>query len=443
MKVTPRKACADVLYSVYKNKAYLNEELKKLRKNNDFSPVDYRFINEIVTGVVKNKIRIDYIIGKNSSIKLNKISLYVLCLLEIGVYQLIFMDKVPESAAVNETVKLTKTRSLSRSTGFVNAVLRSVIRTKDSISYPDDKLMYSGVYYSIPQWLLMRWEKEFGSDFTCDLCRAFCEKSDLFMRTNTLKTDANTLCQSVLKEGIDASVYKNKNSNIDYLVECKNMTSLSELSQYKDGLFYIQDFAAALTVEALDVSEGMFVVDTCAAPGGKSTHIAEKMKNKGKIISFDIHENKLAVIKENASRLGIDIIYPKANDSRVLVPELVDKADRVLVDAPCSGLGILKRKPDIKYFRSPDDISSLAKIGYEILETSSKYLKKDGILVYSTCTIEKEENDDVINKFLENNKNFEKVTIDCYDKENSGSITLFPNTDFCDGFYICKLKRIE
>ncbi len=443
MTVTPRKACADILYSVYKNKAYLNEELKKARNNYNFLQVDYRFINEIVTGVMKNKIRIDYIISKNSSIKINKISLYILCLLEIGVYQLLFMDKVPESAAVNETVKLTKTRSLSRSTGFVNAVLRSVIRTKDTISYPDDKLLYAGIYYSVPQWLLKRWEKEFGYDFTCDLCKSFCEKADLFMRCNTLKTDAKTLCESVAKEGIDAFVYKNEKSDIDYLIECKNMTSVSELSQYKDGLFYIQDFAAALTVEALDVSEGMFVVDTCAAPGGKSTHIAEKMKNKGTIISFDIHENKIALIKENAARLGIDIIHPKANDSRVLLPELINKADRVLVDAPCSGLGILRRKPDIKYFRSPEDISSLAEIGYEILLNSSKYLKKDGILVYSTCTIEKEENDDVINKFLENNKNFEKVTIDCYKKENNGSITLFPNTDYCDGFYICKLKRIE
>lgn len=443
MTVTPRKVCADILYSVYKNKAYLNEELKKARSKYDFSQVDYRFINEIVTGIMKNKIRIDYIIGENSSIKLNKISLYILCLLEIGVYQLIFMDKVPESAAVNETVKLTKTRSLSRSTGFVNAVLRSAIRTKETISYPTDKLHYASIYYSVPMWLVKKWETEFGCDFACELCKAFCEKADLFMRCNTLKTDAKTLCESLVKEGIDASVYNNDNSPINYLVECKNMTSLQELSQYKDGLFYIQDFAAALTVEALDVSEGMFVVDTCAAPGGKSTHIAEKMKNKGKIVSFDIYENKISLIKENAARLGIDIIHPMVNDSRILMPDLIDKADRVLVDAPCSGLGILRRKPDIKYFRSIDDISSLAKIGYEILENASKYLKKDGILVYSTCTIEKEENDDVVNKFLQNNKNFAKVAIDCYKKENDGSITLFPNTDNCDGFYICKLKRIE
>ena len=160
MTVTPRKVCADILYSVYKNKAYLNEELKKARSKYDFSQVDYRFINEIVTGVMKNKIRIDYIIGENSSIKLNKISLYILCLLEIGVYQLIFMDKVPESAAVNETVKLTKTRSLSRSTGFVNAVLRSAIRTKETISYPTDKLRYASIYYSVPMWLVKKWETD-------------------------------------------------------------------------------------------------------------------------------------------------------------------------------------------------------------------------------------------------------------------------------------------
>lgn len=440
---TARKKCADVLCNVYRNRAYLSEELKKLRKTCDFSSADMRFINEITTGVLKNKLRIDYVISCFSSIKLKKISDYILCILEIGVYQLMFMDKVPVSAAVNECVNLTKTKALRRSAGFVNAVLRKAAQCAADVEYPTDRAEYISVYYSVPRHFVDRWIADYGIDFTQDLCASFLKKAPLLLRCNLNRCTADELMQSLKDSGADAQVYKNSISPIDYFVSCGGTDSLTQLDAYKKGYFYVQDYAAALTVEALCPKEGQTVVDACAAPGGKTTHMAEKMKNRGKIYAFDIHEHKLGLIKENAARLGADIIETRCADSSQPDKSLIDTADAVLVDAPCSGLGILRRKPDIKYFRTEADIDSLARTGYDILSTCSRYVKKGGFIVYSTCTIDGRENGAVTARFLEENKNFVKVPIDIINEENDGDITLFPNVHDCDGFYICKMQRID
>lgn len=438
-----RKKCADVLYSVYKNQAYLSEELKKVRKTGDFSSADMRFINEITTGVLKNKLRIDYVISCFSSIKLKKISDYILCILEIGVYQIMLMDKVPTSAAVNECVNLTKAKGLRRSSGFVNAVLRKVSQSAGVIEYPFDKAEYISVYYSVPRHFVDRWIADYGVDFTENLCASFLERAPLLLRCNLNRCTVDELVQSLRDSGAQAHVYKNSISPIDCFVSCGGLTSLTQLDAYKKGYFYVQDYAAGLTVEALGPKEGQTVVDACAAPGGKTTHMAEKMKNRGKIYAFDIHEHKLDLIRENAARLGADIIETRCADSSQPDESLTDTADAVLVDAPCSGLGILRRKPDIKYFRTESDIESLARTGYGILENSSRYVKKGGFIVYSTCTIDGRENGAVTQKFLENHRNFVKVPIDCVNVENDGDITLFPNVHGCDGFYICKMQRID
>ena len=440
---TARKKCADILHSVYGNKAYLSEEMKKLRKNSDFSSADMRFINEITTGVLKNKLRIDYIISCFSSIKLKKISDYILCILEIGVYQLMFMDKVPVSAAVNECVNLTKTKALRRSSGFVNAVLRKAARCGSKVEYPADRAEYISVYYSVPRHFVDRWIADYGADFTEDLCASFLKKAPLLLRCNLNRCTADELVQSIKNSGADAKIYKNSVSPIDYFVSCGGLASLTQLDAYKKGYFYVQDYAAALTVEALNPQEGQTVVDACAAPGGKTTHMAEKMRNRGRIYAFDIHEHKLAVIEENAARLGADIVKTRCADSSKPDELLIGCADAVLVDAPCSGLGILRRKPDIKYFRTEADIDSLARTGYDILKNCSRYVKKGGFIVYSTCTIDGRENGAVTAKFLEKNKNFTKVPIDCVNIDNDGDITLFPNVHDCDGFYICKMQRID
>ena len=444
MNVNARRVAADILFNVYKNNAYLNEELKLLRAKSVLGETDIRFVNELTNGVIKNKLRIDYIISKNISIKLKKVSLYVLAIIECAVYQFIYMDKVPNSAAVNEAVNLTKTRNLRKSSGFVNGVLRNIANNYINTKYPEQKNEFLSIYYSFPVWLVDRWIKEFGEERAENIIIALNEKSDLCFRANILKTDVNTLVDMLNGEGCDAQIFNHeKCTDIDYLAMCNSVNNIQSLKSYKDGLFYVQDFAAALTVEVLDVKPGMTVVDMCAAPGGKTTHIAEKMQNQGKIYAFDIHEHKINRINENACRLGINIIEAKAADSTVNINSLNGMADRVLVDAPCSGLGIIRRKPDIKYSRTTEDLSTLSKIGYNILDNAKNYVKTGGIIVYSTCTIEKCENDDVIDKFLDNNKNFIKRKITSYNKTNEGSITLYPDIDDCDGFYICKLEKVS
>ena len=441
MSITPRKTCADFLHSIYTKGAYSSAELNKIREKYNFSPVDLRFIKEITFGVLKHKIKIDYIISQNSNIPLKKISPYVLTILECGVYQILYMDRVPNSAAVNESVKLTKTKNLSRTSGFVNAVLHSVIRNADKIEYPKDEIEYISTFYSIPLWMCMRWADEFGVEFTKNLAKAYLEDSKVVLRCNTLKIEPNELINSLQKSGVEAQILKNPIIDMPYLICADNLSNIENLSEYTNGYFYIQDFAASLTVEIMDLKKGETVIDMCAAPGGKTTHIAEKMENYGTIYAFDIHSHKIKRIEENAKRLGIDIIDAKCHNSTEPIEKLYEIADKVLVDAPCSGLGILRKKPDIKYFRKKEDILELSKISYDILECASKYVKKGGTLVFSTCTIEKEENSLVVEKFLKNNKDFCKVSIDCVNKENDGDITLYPNVDGCDGFYICKMMR--
>ncbi len=442
MTDNPRRAAADILFKVYKNGAYLNEELNNLRRNRTLSNADMRFVNEVTNGVIKYKLRLDYIIGKNSSVKVKKIAPYILAILECAVYQIIFMDRVPESAAVNEAVKLTKTKNLSRSSGFVNGVLRSVASSYDDVDYPKTKAEYLSVYYSYPMWLVEHWIEEFGVERTEALLNAFEQRADIVLRCNLLRTDVQKLIESLNNDGCAAEVFSKVGFHINYLAQCSQINDIIGLNSYQDGWFYVQDFAAALTVEALDPKPGMTVMDMCAAPGGKTTHMAEKMNNMGRIFAFDIHSHKIDTINENASRLGIDIISAECGNSAQFDIRFEAVADRVLVDAPCSGLGVLRRKPDIKYSRSLDDIYQLADTGYAILENSAKYVKPGGILVYSTCTIERGENDVVTDRFLAKHPEFKKVALDICDRENDGSITLYPDTDGCDGFYICKMQRV-
>lgn len=443
MNINARKLCADVLLSVYNNNSYLSETLSSLRKKYDISPIDMRFINEVTHGVMKYKIRIDYIISKNSSLRLKKISQYILCILECAVYQIIFMDRVPNEAAVDEAVKLVKEIGQNRACGFVNAVLRSISSNGGNVSYPENEIENFSTYCSIPLWLAKRWENQFGMEEAKKIAKSLLNKGELMLRCNTLKTSPEVLIESLNGHGINAKVHNNQMTDIGYMIECSNMNNLEKLPEFENGHFYVQDFAAALTVEVLAPKSGETVIDMCAAPGGKTTHIAEKMGNNGKVIAFDIHEHKLKRINQNAKRLGIDIICASTSDGTMLREEYRGVADRVLVDAPCSGLGVLRKKPDIKYFRKEEDISELSKTGLSILENASKYLKCGGILVYSTCTIDPCENEDVTKEFLSNHPDFCLEPIKEYNKDNDGCLTLYPHTDGCDGFYICKMKKIR
>lgn len=443
MKINARKLSADVICSVYNNNSYLSEVLSSLRRRYELEPIDVRFINELTHGVMKYKIRIDYIISKNSTVRIKKISDYVLSVLECAVYQIVFMDRVPNEAAVDEAVELIKNSKYSKASGYVNAVLRSIASNGAKVEYQSDEVENFATYCSIPLWLAKRWIEQFGMNNAKALAKSFLQKDTLTLRCNTLKTTAKVLVQDLNNNGLNAKIYSNDKTNIDYMIDCANMSNLDKLPQFVDGHFYVQDFAAALTVEILDPKKNETVIDMCAAPGGKTTHIAEKMGNEGKILAYDIHEHKISKINDNAKRLGIDIIDAHVGDATVFTKELCGIADRVLVDAPCSGLGVLRKKPDIKYFRNEEDIFALARTGSAILENASQYVKDDGILVYSTCTIDPVENEYVIKQFLDKHDDFKLEPIKQYDKDNDGYLTLYPHKDGCDGFFICKMRKVR
>ena len=434
-----RKAAANILFEFFKNNTPVSEAMNVFRKESSMEARDIRFVNEIVNGTLRNLDYIDYIIAAFSSIKLNKISAYILCVLRVSSYQILFMDKIPHSAAVNEAVKLAK-KSNYRVAGFVNAILRKISQEAETVVLPADKKKYISTRYSYPEWIVDMWYDRLGDEAE-QLALAMNQKPDTFLRVNTLRTSADELAKILNNDGWKCNVYSSKDfKDIDYLICAQKIESITSSQAYRDGLFYIQDSAACYAAHILSPKENDTVLDMCASPGGKTTHLAQIMNNKGKVIAFDVSENKIERIRQNAQRLGINCIEAMVWDSTVPKPELEGSADCILVDAPCSGLGIIRKKPDIKYSRKPEDISALAKISLDILSVSARYLKSKGKLVFSTCTTTQEENEGVLFEFLRLHPEFHLVPIDS-EIENEGYITLYPHRNCCDGFFISLLTK--
>ena len=414
----PRETALLILYKTQFEGAYANLELKS-----SISPEtdkrDRAFITSLVYGVMSRRLTLDYIIEQYSKIKMKKLSKYIHIILQMGLYQIFFTEKIPQSAAVNESVKLASRYGHRASAGFVNGILRAA--ASNGIKYPADGIKRLSVMYSFPEWICEKWVRELGESFTEEMLAALNSEPQLTLRPNRLKITAETLADRLQKNGAQAEV---KNG----AVVCSGLNvGADEL--YKQGFYTVQDRAAMTAAETLAPKAGELVIDMCAAPGGKTTHMAELMENEGKILAFDIHEHKIHLIEENAERLGISIITAQKADASKPRAELAGTADKVLCDVPCSGWGIVRRKPDIKYNRSPED--SFFEIQYAILKSGAEYLKTGGELVYSTCTVEKSENEGVTGFFLENNTDFEKV----FEK------TYYPNVDGTDGFYICKIRK--
>ncbi len=425
--VNARETALLTLYEIEYNSAYSNMALKEALIS-DVSGLDKAFITTLVYGVVRRKLTLDYIISRYSKTKIKKMSKFVLLVLRMGVYQIYFMDKVPDSAAVNESVKLAK-RYCGKSAGFVNGILHSVIRGRESLEYPDDKVKFLSVKYSFTEETVKNFMQY---DFCEELLEALNKEPKTTIRINRLKGTDFALANIELEKS-PLYEYARTVSGFD----------ISSSVEYKEGKFIAQDVAAMMAVEALGPKKGDHVIDVCAAPGGKTTHIAELMENEGRISAFDIHPHKVEIIRKNAQRMGISIINAEVNDAAVLSEDLIETADKVLADVPCSGLGIIRRKPDIKW--NKENISELPALQYRILENAARYLKSGGELVYSTCTLNKKENEDVICEFVKNNKEYEFVKIELpgtLARENSGYITLYPNIDNTDGFFISKIKRV-
>ncbi|HZK01155.1 MAG TPA: 16S rRNA (cytosine(967)-C(5))-methyltransferase RsmB [Tissierellaceae bacterium] len=441
----PREIALMVLLEINVQNAYSNIQLNE-SLSRDIDTRDENLVREIVYGIIENRVYIDYVISNASKIKLKKIHSIILEILRIGIYQILYMDRIPNSAAVNESVKLAKKYGHKGTIGYVNGVLRAISRDPDKYTYIDDsnKIDYISIKYSHPKWMVARWIGEYGFEFTEALCKANNETPSLNIRVNTLKTSKNDLISSLHNKGINLkeALYARDCLIVD---QAQNITDLDE---FRDGLFTIQDESSMLVAQIMNPQKGSNVLDVCSAPGGKSTHMAQIMDNKGLIISRDIYEHKIHLIDENVRRLGIDIIKTETMDALEKDENLIGKMDYILLDAPCSGLGLVRRKPEIKWNRSEDDIATLSKLQYDIIMNVKDYLRVGGVLVYSTCTIEKDENINLIKRFIEENPNYSLTNIeDNFDYKakldtlQEGYIQLFPHIHKTDGFFIAKMFR--
>ena len=422
-----RELALNVLYKVEVGEAYSNTTLDKELNNCDLSKLDKALASEIVYGVLTWKITLDEIIQRYSSIKLKKISDWILNILRIGIYQIVFLDKIPESAAVNESVNLAKKYGHEASARFVNAILRKI--SKDEV----DKLMdylktkpktdyeLISILTSHPIWMVEKLLEDYDKKFVTELLNANNITPDLTIRANTLKTSREELKKLLDLKHVDCRLGNLQDSII-----------VKKLNNFDSQLYVVQDEAAQLACLKLAPKENEYILDACAAPGGKATYLAQLMKNTGKIDAWDLHEHRAKLIKETASKLGITNITARVADASEYHTQLYEKYDRVILDVPCSGLGVIRKKPDIKWTRKLEDLDSLIHVQKMILECCSAYLKTGGILIYSTCTVLKDENENQIDRFLTKHKEFKLLE----------EINLFPNVNGTDGFYIAKLQKI-
>ena len=423
-----RTAAIKVVFEVNERGAYSNVALSKILRTEKLSDIDRRFCTELVYGTVKAGVSIDWIISKYINRPLKKIDPKVAAILRVGIYQIFFLDRVPNSAAVNESVEIAKKINIG-SGKFVNAVLRSAVREPNKAIFPTgDTAEAIALSMFHPQWLVERWIEQFGVEQTKAICTADNKEPPLVLRVNILRLSRIEILENLQKQGIDVM----PSTLTEEGIICSGAGSLDNLDALQQGLCQVQDESSMLVAHELAPQPGEFVIDCCAAPGGKTTHIAELMKNSGHILAIDIHEHKIKQIKSNAARLGIKIIETFLLDARKIGDEFAGRADRILVDAPCSGLGVLRRKADLRWKKMPNELKELPLLQSEILNSAAQALKSGGTLVYSTCTLEREENEGVIEKFINSHGNF---TL-----ENKK--TLLPHVDGTDGFFIAKLKKV-
>ena len=448
IQINPREIAAEVILEVINEGAYNNMALRKALKQNGAMPQkDRALVTIIVNGTLRNIFYIDHVIQTFSNTKIEKMKPWILAVVRTAVYQMLFLD-IPDSAACNEAVKLVEARGLGALKGFTNGLLREIGRKKDNIILPDENTAeYLSVKYSHPLWLIRMWTAYYGYDVCHKLCEANNQAPDVTIRVNTCKTDANRLKQELLADGIEVKDGK----LCENALHLKMTSDLTRVNAFQRGKFYVQDESSQLAVQILNPKKGERVLDLCAAPGGKSFLIAQEQEDCGDVVSCDIYEHKVELIEDGASRLGLKSIKAVENDATQLNDSFLSSFDKVLVDAPCSGLGLIGKKPDIRLKKSGDEIDSLVPIQKTILENGAKYVKVDGILMYSTCTLSKKENEKNIEWFLKNHPEFEPVDFSAQlpeklrqsQEENAknGIAILFPHVSGTDGFFIAKLRR--
>ncbi len=445
-----RESALRALIEIDEKDSYARQARNRILDSGDLALRDRAFCTELILGVTKHRKTIDHIIETFSTRPVRKMDPVTRNTLRLGVYQISYLERIPKHAAVSESVALAKKYAHIGSAGFVNAVLRSFLRKPDAIRFPDpvyDEVSYISLKYSHPEWLVSRWIKRFGDEETIRLCQANNEEAPLTVRTNTLKTTRDALVKELGLGGFEA----HPSHLVDEGIEVRNTGNLFGHELYLKGMFFAQDIASMLVAHALAPEPNECVLDVAAAPGGKTTHIAQLMEDRGKIIACDAYDHRLEFIKSNLERLGISSVRPVLCDSRNLPEDIkAIEFDKVLLDAPCSGTGVLRRRADLRWQRTEEDLERLVVLQRELLESAAHQVKSGGVLVFSTCSIEPEENSELISDFVSEHPEFSVENVQPYlpvgfktafQEQGKPYVNTYPHIHRIDGFFIARLIR--
>ena len=442
-----RELAMDILVDIDKKKGLSHLVLSDTLKNYQYlDKKDRAFLTRLCQGTIEYQIQLDYIIDQFSRTKAKKCKPVIRAILRMGVYQLKYMDHVPDSAVCNEAVKLAKKRGFRNLTGFVNGVLRTIARNMDQIIYPDmqkEPVKALSIRYSMPEWIIRYWLNDYDMQTVQTMLESFLTISPLTIRVQFTNGSKEELLQRFAEDQITAE----DGSFMSEALKISKFDHLEDVKAFEEGRFQVQDESSMLVGRLADPKEGMFVIDVCSAPGGKSLHIADLMHGTGKVIARDLTEYKTDLIEENRERLSCSNVEVQAADALETDESMIGKADIVIADLPCSGLGIIGKKHDIKYNMTAEQMKELSKLQRRILEVVVNYLKDDGILMYSTCTISREENIGNV-QWMQEHLQLEPIAFDSLMPEKlsvetakDGYIQLLPGIHPCDGFFIAKMRK--
>lgn len=437
--VNTRELVLDILLDVTKQGGYSHiAAASVLEKHQYLDKKDRAFITRMTEGTLEKMIQLDYIIDQFSKVPVRKMKPVICCILRSGIYQILYMDAVPDAAACNEAVRLAKKKGFRSLSGFVNGILRNISRSKDRIVFPDKEKepeAYLSICYSIPKWMIRMWLEESGCHLENkedqkrmeQLLEVFSSPAPLTIRTNTDRCTPQELLQKLNAEGVSAVCSK----ELPYAIHITGCDHLAALPSFREGLFYIQDISSMLAAETAAPKEHDFVLDVCAAPGGKAIHIAQLMHGTGHVLARDLTQYKVNLLQENMQRCQVTNMETQVWDARILDESYREKADLVIADLPCSGLGVMRRKKDICYKMTLEKIRELAALQREILAVIHHYVKPGARMIYSTCTISRRENEENTRWFLNNHKEFTLLS----------SRQIFPAMEGGDGFYIAEFRK--
>lgn len=437
-----------ILLEIEEKEAYSHLVIRNvLLKYQYLEKKERAFIKRVAEGTLENKMLLDYIINQYSSVKINKMKPVVRNLLRSAVYQLKYMDSVPASAICNESVKLAQKKGFQNLKGFVNGVLRTISRNIDVIVYPDeqlDELLYLSTMYSVPEWIIKTWLKEYDYMTVKTILEAFLQEHATSIRCNQSILSKDLLKSKLIEEG----VFVEELEEVAGAFRISQYDTLHRLPSFLKGYFQVQDLSSMLVGEVADPKEGAVVLDVCASPGGKSLHIADKLNHTGYVEARDVSEYKVELIEENKERIGFSNVSVRIWDACVFDETWMEKADIVIADLPCSGLGVIGKKTDIKYKMTEKKQKDLVQLQKNMLSVIKHYVKPGGILIYSTCTIHRKENQDMLDWFLQEEKDFSLESMDsCLPEAFRGETTkkgylqLLTGIHPCDGFFLAKLRR--